>query len=76
MAAHPISAIHTERVLQDHLIAHYSAFATAFLQGAIRLFQKDNEMRNIVFTDAEAREKATRHFFNRARRQAQEAASG
>jgi type I restriction enzyme R subunit len=48
----------------------YAAFAQAFFKGAIRMFQRDNEMRNIVLTDAEAREKATRHFFNRARREA------
>jgi type I restriction enzyme R subunit len=48
----------------------YTAFAQAFFQGAIRMFQKDNEMRNIVLTDAEARDKATRHFFNRALREA------
>lgn len=47
----------------------YTAFAQAFFQGAIRMFQRDNEMRNIVLTDAEARDKATRHFFNRALRQ-------
>ena len=47
----------------------YAAFAQAFFQGAVRMFQRDNEMRNIVLTDAEARDKATRHFFNRALRQ-------
>jgi type I restriction enzyme, R subunit len=47
----------------------YTAFAQAFFQGAIKMFQKDNEMRNIVLTDAEARDKATRYFFNRALRQ-------
>ena len=47
----------------------YSAFHEAFFQGAIRMFQRDNEMRNIVLTDAEARDKATRHFFNRALRE-------
>lgn len=50
----------------------YTAFAQAFFQGAIRMFQRDNEMRNIVLTDAEARDKATRHFFNRALREARE----
>lgn len=50
----------------------YTAFAQAFFQGAIRMFQRDNEMRNIVLTDAQAREKATRHFFNRALREARE----
>ena len=49
----------------------YSAFHEAFFQGAIRMFQRDNEMRNIVLTDAEARDKATRHFFNRALREVQ-----
>ena len=44
----------------------YAAFSDAFFKGAIRMFQKDNEMRNIVLTDSEARDKATRHFFNRA----------
>jgi type I restriction enzyme R subunit len=52
----------------------YSAFAEAFFQGAIRTFQRDNEMRNIVLTDPEAREKAIRHFFNRALRQARDVA--
>ncbi|MDE0694506.1 MAG: DEAD/DEAH box helicase family protein [Boseongicola sp.] len=52
----------------------YSAFADAFFQGAIRMFRRDNEMRNIVLSDPEARDKATRHFFNRALREAREAA--
>ncbi len=50
----------------------YSAFSEAFFKGAIRLFQRDNELRNIVLTDQEAREKAIKHFFNRALRQARE----
>lgn len=50
----------------------YSAFAQAFFKGAIQMFQRDNEMRNIVLSDPEAREKATRHFFNRALREARE----
>jgi type I restriction enzyme R subunit len=50
----------------------YTAFRDAFFQGAIRMFQRDNEMRNIVLTDAEARDKATRHFFKRALREVQE----
>lgn len=33
------------------------------------MFQRDNEMRNIVLTDAEARDLAARHFFNRALRE-------
>ena len=48
----------------------YRRLRPSILQGAIRMFQRDNEMRNIVLTDAEARDKATRHFFNRAMREA------
>ena len=51
----------------------YTAFSHAFLQGMIRLFQKDNEMKSIVLSDSEAREQATRHFFRRAQRAAKEA---
>ena len=46
----------------------YTAFAQAFFKGAIRLFQRDSEMKNVVLSDAQAREQATRHFFNRALR--------
>ena len=51
----------------------YSAFSQAFFQGAIRQFQRDTEMKNIVLTDPEAREKAIRHFFARALREIREA---
>jgi type I restriction enzyme, R subunit len=44
----------------------YAAFAQAFFQGAIRMSQKDNEMQNILLTDAAARDKATQYFFGRA----------
>lgn len=50
----------------------YSAFTQAFFQGAIRLFQRDKDMQNIILTDAEARDKAMRHFFNRAMRKVRE----
>ena len=50
----------------------YSAFSQAFFQGMVQMFQQDNEMRNIVMTDKDAREQATRHFFKRAQRQARE----
>ncbi|WP_037461911.1 type I restriction endonuclease subunit R [Sinorhizobium fredii] len=53
----------------------YSAFAQAFFQGAIRLFQRDNEMQSIVLTDSTARELATRHFFNRALRESRQSGS-
>jgi len=50
----------------------YSAFSQAFFKGAIKLFQRDSEMKDIVLTDAEAREKLTRFFFNRAIREVRE----
>ena len=50
----------------------YAAFAQAFFKGAINLFQRDNEMKNIVLTDGQVREQAIRHFFNRALRQVRE----
>lgn len=46
----------------------YAAFRDAFFQGAIKMFQRDGEMQSIILTDAAARDKATRHFFNRALR--------
>jgi len=50
----------------------FSAFSEAFFQGAIKMFQRDNEMKNIVLSDPEVRAQAIRHFFGRALRQAQE----
>ncbi len=47
----------------------YAAFSQAFFKGAISLFQRDNELKNIVLTDAQVREQAIRHFFNRALRE-------
>jgi len=44
----------------------FSAFSQAFFEGAIRLFQRDNQLQNIVMTDSQAREQAIRHFFSRA----------
>lgn len=46
----------------------YAAFRNAFFQGTDRMFQRDNEMKNIVLTVAEARDQATRHFFKTALR--------
>jgi type I restriction enzyme R subunit len=48
----------------------YNAFSQAFFQGMVRMFQGDNEMRNVVMTDQNARDQATQHFFKRAQRQA------
>ncbi len=50
----------------------YDAFREAFFQGAIKMFQRDNEMRNIVMTDEDARDKTIRHFFGRALRAVQQ----
>jgi type I restriction enzyme R subunit len=50
----------------------YAAFSQAFFQGAIRMFQRDGEMKSIVLSDSESREQAIRHFFNRALREARE----
>ncbi|HEX6958142.1 MAG TPA: hypothetical protein VF194_09165 [Ferrovibrio sp.] len=50
----------------------FSAFSQAFFRGAIRMFQRDTDMKSIVLSDAQAREQATRHFFNRALRAVRE----
>ncbi|MBI1384735.1 MAG: DEAD/DEAH box helicase [Rhizobiales bacterium] len=50
----------------------FSAFSQAFFQGAIRMFQREQDMQNIILTDKDARDKAMRHFFNRAMRQVRE----
>ncbi len=44
----------------------YNAFSEKFFRGMIRTFQTEQELQNIVMTDPEAREQATRHFFKRA----------
>lgn len=62
----------TEMLRNNPADVVYSAFSQAFFQGAIRMFQRDNEMRNIVLSDPEARDKATRHFFKRAMRSVRE----
>jgi type I restriction enzyme R subunit len=48
----------------------YKASSDAFFRGAIRAFQRDNDLKNMVLSDPQAREQATRHFFNRALREA------
>jgi type I restriction enzyme, R subunit len=62
----------TEMVRNNPADVVYNAFSQAFFQGMVKMFQQDNEMRNIVMTDKEAREQATRHFFKRAQRLANE----
>lgn len=58
----------TEMVRNNPADVVYTAFSQAFFQGMVKMFQQDNEMRNIVMTDKDAREQATRHFFKRAQR--------
>ncbi|MDY7525302.1 type I restriction enzyme subunit R domain-containing protein [Sphingomonas sp. 10B4] len=50
----------------------YRAFRDVFFRGAIRAFQRDNEMKSAMMTDADAREEITKHFFQRAQRQVRE----
>ena len=44
----------------------YNAFSEKFLSGMIKLFNTDNEFKNIFLQDPEARDKAIKHFFKRA----------
>ncbi|OOY31256.1 DEAD/DEAH box helicase family protein [Thioclava sp. F36-6] len=60
----------TEMMRNNPADVVYNAFSQAFFQQMVKMFQQDNEMRNIVMTDKDAREQATRHFFKRAQRQA------
>lgn len=62
----------TEMMRNNPADVVYNTYAQAFFQGMVKMFQQDNEMRNIVLTDKDARDQATRHFFNRAQRQARE----
>lgn len=60
----------TEMVRNNPADVVYNTFSQAFLQGMIKMFQQDNELRNIVMTDPDAREQVTRLSFQRAQRQA------
>lgn len=62
----------TEMIRNNPADVVETAFSQAFFQAIVRIFQQDNEMRNIFMTDKEARDMATRHFFKRAQRQARE----
>ena len=62
----------TEKIRNNPADVVYNTFSEAFLRGMVQLFQTDSEMRNIVMTDSNAREQATRHFFGRAQRMARE----
>ncbi len=65
----------THMLRQNEPDVVYDAFSEAFFQGAIKMFQRDDEMRNIVMTDADARDKTIRHFFSRALRAVQQEGS-
>ena len=62
----------TEKIRNNPADVVYNTFSEAFLRGMVQLFQTDSEIRNIVMTDSNAREQATRHFFGRAQRMARE----
>lgn len=47
----------------------YGAFREMFFRGAVRSFQRDNEMKSVILTEPAMREKVTQHFFRRAQRQ-------
>ena len=63
----------TEMVRKNPADVVYNAFSQAFFNGMVKMFQNDNELRNIVMTNKDAREQATRHFFKRAQRQVRDA---
>ena len=48
------------------------AFDQAFYKGAIRAFQRDREMQNIILSDPEARDRVFALMFSRALRQVRE----
>ncbi len=74
-----LEQVNRELLLNEHLIAMlrnnpedvvYPAYRDEFFRGLVSQFQREDEMKNIVLTDAEARDAATRHFFGRAFRAA------
>jgi type I restriction enzyme R subunit len=65
-------------ILDEHLVEMlrnnpedvvYGAFREMFFRGAVRSFQRDNEMKSVILTEPAMREKVTQHFFRRAQRQ-------
>jgi type I restriction enzyme R subunit len=60
----------TEMMKNNPADVVYGAFSQAFFQGMVRLFQTDREFQSVFMQDSKARDSATRHFFNRALRQA------
>ena len=60
----------TAKLLNNPADVVYDSFAEAFFRSTIRMFQRENEMRDIILSDAELRDMVTRFFFNRALREA------
>ena len=52
----------------------YRAFDEAFMKGVIRSYKRDEDIKNIILKDSLSKERAVRHFFNRAIRQVHTAA--
>ena len=59
----------TEMLKNNPADVVYNAYKKAFFQGTIRQSERDAEMNNIFLNDNVAREKVTKHFFKRARRE-------
>ena len=59
----------TAKLLNNPADVVYDSFADAFFRSTIRMFQRENEMRDIILSDAELRDMVTRFFFNRALRE-------
>lgn len=60
----------TEMVKNNPADVSFNTYAQAFFQGLVREFQRDNEFRNVVMTDKDARDQMTRFAFKRAQRMA------
>lgn len=60
----------TEMVKNNPADVSFNTFAQAFFQGLVREFQRDNEFRNAVMTDKDARDQMTKFAFKRAQRMA------
>lgn len=52
----------TDMLRNDPLDVVCNAFSQAFLQGAIFMFQRDNEVRSLILTNADAHDKAMQHY--------------
>lgn len=62
----------TEMMRNNPVDVVYGVWERSFVQGMVRMFQRDSELRSALMTDKVTRDQATRHFFNRAIRMANE----